>query len=211
MKKFAHYCSGGASRVIKFYEENSYDDFPFEFIFYDGSRSNVLEVLQKIGPNNTVLTLNNVNTDFKKSEISQLLSDTILFNLRKNNIDYLFCFGDRILKGTLINAYRNRIINFHPSLLPSFPGLKAIDQALNTSVQILGNSAHFIDDGVDTGPIIMQTVISRLNVKSYEDVLEMQLPMLKRIWELLSKEEISVNNNLVQFNCNVPKIKFTSI
>ena len=100
---------------------------------------------------------------------------------------------------------------FHPSLLPAFPGVKSIDKALNYSVQILGNTAHFIDEGIDTGPIIMQSVISRAYFKCYEDVLSLQLKMLKKIWSLLEKDKIRVTKNKVTIDEVTNKNTFFSI
>ncbi len=65
----------------------------------------------------------------------------------------------RILGSRFISAFRNRIINIHPSLLPAFPGVDAQKQALDYGVKITGCTTHFIDEGTDTGPIIMQAAI----------------------------------------------------
>lgn len=65
-----------------------------------------------------------------------------------------------ILSPKFIAAYKNRIINVHPSLLPSFAGLDAQTQALEYGVKIAGCTTHFIDEGTDTGPIIMQAAVA---------------------------------------------------
>lgn len=62
----------------------------------------------------------------------------------------------QLLSPEFIARWPNRIINVHPALLPSFPGLDAIGQALDHGVQITGVTVHFVDDGVDTGPVILQ-------------------------------------------------------
>ena len=69
----------------------------------------------------------------------------------------------RLLTPYFISKFRNRIINIHPALLPSFPGLKAQKQALDYGVKITGCTTHFIDEGTDTGPIILQSAIQILN------------------------------------------------
>jgi phosphoribosylglycinamide formyltransferase-1 len=99
-----------------------------------------------------------------------------------------------------LNNYKNRIVNFHPSILPSFPGLMAIDQALASGVQFLGNTAHIINKGIDTGPIIMQSVLKRQAYSKYEDVLNLQIPMLEKIWLLLDGDNLEVGENFVQIN-----------
>jgi phosphoribosylglycinamide formyltransferase-1 len=65
----------------------------------------------------------------------------------------------RILSSEFVNLYRLRIMNIHPSLLPAFPGLNAQRQALEYGVKITGCTVHFIDEGVDTGPIILQRAV----------------------------------------------------
>jgi len=55
-----------------------------------------------------------------------------------------------------VARFRNRIVNIHPALLPSFPGLDAIGQALEAGVEVTGVTVHFVDEGVDTGPVIVQ-------------------------------------------------------
>jgi phosphoribosylglycinamide formyltransferase-1 len=61
-----------------------------------------------------------------------------------------------LLSAALVARFRNRIVNIHPALLPSFPGLDAIGQALDAGAEITGVSVHFVDEGVDSGPVIMQ-------------------------------------------------------
>ena len=61
-----------------------------------------------------------------------------------------------ILSPGLIDRFRGRIINVHPSLLPAFPGVRSIEQALEYGVQVTGVTVHFVDEGVDSGPIIKQ-------------------------------------------------------
>ena len=55
-----------------------------------------------------------------------------------------------------VQRFRNRVVNVHPALLPDFPGLDAIGQALEAGVEVTGVTVHFVDEGVDTGPAIMQ-------------------------------------------------------
>ena len=62
----------------------------------------------------------------------------------------------RVLSGELVAAFRNRILNIHPSLLPAFPGANAVEQALHHGVKMTGVTVHFVDEEVDHGPIIAQ-------------------------------------------------------
>ena len=65
----------------------------------------------------------------------------------------------RVLPPTFVQAYRGNILNIHPSLLPAFTGLQAQKQALVKGVKYTGCTVHFVDEGMDTGPIIAQTVV----------------------------------------------------
>ena len=65
----------------------------------------------------------------------------------------------RILTPVLINAFPMRIINIHPSLLPSFPGLNVQKKAIEHGARFSGATVHFVDQGVDTGPVIIQAVV----------------------------------------------------
>jgi phosphoribosylglycinamide formyltransferase-1 len=69
----------------------------------------------------------------------------------------------RVLKGDFLRAFEGRIINIHPSLLPSFPGLEAWKQALDHGVKATGCTVHFVDAGVDAGPIIGQQTVPVLD------------------------------------------------
>jgi phosphoribosylglycinamide formyltransferase 1 len=62
----------------------------------------------------------------------------------------------QLLSAEFVGRFRNRIVNVHPALLPSFPGLDAIGQALEAGVEVTGVTVHFVDEGVDTGPVILQ-------------------------------------------------------
>jgi phosphoribosylglycinamide formyltransferase-1 len=69
----------------------------------------------------------------------------------------------RVLKGTFLRAFEGRIVNIHPSLLPSFPGLEAWRQALDYGIKVTGCTVHFVDAGVDAGPIIGQQTVAVLD------------------------------------------------
>jgi phosphoribosylglycinamide formyltransferase-1 len=80
--------------------------------------------------------------------------------LRDAGVDLVVLAGFmRILKGDFLRAFEDRVVNIHPSLLPSFPGLEAWRQALDYGVKVTGCTVHFVDAGVDTGPIIVQEAV----------------------------------------------------
>jgi phosphoribosylglycinamide formyltransferase-1 len=65
----------------------------------------------------------------------------------------------RILKGDFLKAFANRVVNIHPSLLPAFPGLEAWKQALDYGVKVTGCTVHYVDQGIDSGPILGQETV----------------------------------------------------
>jgi phosphoribosylglycinamide formyltransferase-1 len=84
----------------------------------------------------------------------------ILEILKQYDIDLLLLAGYfQLLGSKIIEAYRNRILNIHPSLLPSFKGLHAQKQALEYGVKVAGCTVHFVDEGLDSGPIILQSCV----------------------------------------------------
>jgi phosphoribosylglycinamide formyltransferase-1 len=92
------------------------------------------------------------------------LDNALLDVLARSSTDVLLLAGFmRILGSDVINAYSNRIMNIHPALLPSFKGLHAQKQALDYGVKITGCTVHFVDEGMDSGPIILQKSVPVLD------------------------------------------------
>ncbi|MGI5891611.1 MAG: phosphoribosylglycinamide formyltransferase [Bacillota bacterium] len=76
----------------------------------------------------------------------------------------------RILSAAFLDRFPNRVVNIHPALLPSFPGLHAQEQAFAYGVKVSGCTVHFVDTGVDSGPIIAQTCVPVLESDTIEDL-----------------------------------------
>ena len=102
----------------------------------------------------------------------------ILEELHIHGVEFIILAGYmRLIGSTLLGEYSHRIVNIHPSLLPAFPGKDAIGQAFKAKVKETGVTIHYVDEGMDTGPIIAQEVVPILNGDT-KDILQ------KRIQEL---------------------------
>jgi len=80
----------------------------------------------------------------------------------------------RIISPEFVKKYKNKIINIHPALLPAFPGLDSQKQALDYGAKVSGCSVHFVDSGMDTGPVIIQAVV-KVNEKDTEESLSKRI------------------------------------
>lgn len=90
----------------------------------------------------------------------ELYEEEVLRTLRKHGSELVLLAGYmRILGKTLLSAFRNRILNIHPALLPAFPGLHAQRQAFDHGVKAAGCTVHFVDETLDCGPIILQRCV----------------------------------------------------
>ena len=92
-----------------------------------------------------------------KTKLEPELEDHAAKLLRDAGADLIALAGYmRVLKPPMLRTFAGRIMNVHPSLLPAFPGLRAWEQALKHGVKVTGCTVHFVDEGVDSGPIILQ-------------------------------------------------------
>lgn len=96
---------------------------------------------------------------------------TFIEELQRAKVELIALAGFmRVLKGEFLRTFEGRIINIHPSLLPSFPGLEAWKQALDHGVKVTGCTVHFVDAGVDSGPIIAQQTVPVLESDTPESL-----------------------------------------
>ena len=99
-----------------------------------------------------------------RTKLDEEAENAYIQALREAKVDLIVLAGFmRVLKGDFLRAFEGRIINIHPSLLPSFPGLEAWKQALEAGVKVTGCTVHFVDAGVDSGPIIGQQTVPVLD------------------------------------------------
>ena len=83
----------------------------------------------------------------------------------------------QLLSDDFLGRFPNRVINVHPALLPAFPGIRAVEQALDYGVKVFGVTVHFVDGGVDTGPVILQRAIELPDARDPEQVTELLRPI----------------------------------
>lgn len=108
----------------------------------------------------------------------------------------------KIVTPVLINAYQNRMMNIHPSLLPAFPGLDAQKQALEWGVKLAGCTVHFVTEGVDEGPIIIQAAVPVLDEDTPETlavrILEQEHRIYPRAVQLYAEGRLQVEGRCVR-------------
>ncbi len=109
----------------------------------------------------------------------------------------------RILSPEFIKKYKNSILNIHPAILPAFPGLDAQKQAINYGVKYSGCTVHFVDDGVDTGPIIVQALVRVKNDDTEEALTKRILAKEHKAYpeavRLVAQKKIKVVGRKVKF------------
>jgi len=137
----------------------------------------------------------------------------VLRVLRENNIEFIVLAGFmRILSPVLLDAYINRIINIHPALLPSFPGLHSQKQALDYGVKVSGCTVHFVDKGVDTGPIILQAVVPVFSEDDEdslsERILKYEHRLLPRALDLATRGRLRVRGRRVLVDDEIPEVQY---
>ncbi len=151
-------------------------DGEIKIVISDNRNAYALERAKRNGIDTLVVPY----VEFKnKNEYEQV----IIENIDNNSIDLIVLAGYmRILSSSFVKKYRYRIINIHPALLPSFPGLDAQRQAIEYGVKVSGCTVHFVDEGVDTGPIILQKAVE---VKESDDIDSLSKRILKYEHKLL--------------------------
>ena len=133
----------------------------------------------------------------------------IISTLRKYNVtptNGLVCLAGfmRIISPHFIKEYKNKILNIHPALLPAFPGLDAQKQAIEFGVKYSGCTVHFVDEGVDTGPIIIQGIVEIGNKDTEKTLTKKILIKEHEIYpkavELFAKKKLSIKGRRVRIS-----------
>ena len=131
----------------------------------------------------------------------------IISTLRKYKVtptNGLVCLAGfmRIISPHFIKEYKNKILNIHPALLPAFPGLDAQKQAIEFGAKYSGCTVHFVDEGVDTGPIIIQEIVKISNNDTEKTLTKKILAKEHEIYpkavELFAKKKLSIKGRRVK-------------
>ena len=148
---------------------------------------------------------NNIETEyinFKSFKNRENYDKKIVECLKEKDVDLVVLAGYmRILSSHFIEMYKNRIMNIHPALLPSFPGLHAQKQAVEHGAKISGCTVHFVDEGVDSGPIILQKAVEVSDDDTEESLAERILKEEHQIYpqaiQLFSEDRLAIKGRRV--------------
>ena len=165
------------------------------------SNAKGLAIAKKMGVQTAVI-------DSSKYKGKRLQFDKeIIATLRKYNVtptNGLVCLAGfmRIISPYFIKEYKNKILNIHPALLPAFPGLDAQKQAIEFGAKYSGCTVHFVDEGVDTGPIIIQEIVKIGNKDTgkilTKKILAKEHEIYPKAVELFAKKKLSIKGRRVK-------------
>ena len=127
---------------------------------------------------------------------------SLVYELKRHRVDLVCLAGFmRILSPLFVRSFPNRILNIHPSLLPAFPGLRPQRQALEYGVRFSGCTVHFVDEGVDSGPILLQAAVPVLESDDEESlaarILAEEHRLYPRAIEMLVRNEVRLEGRRV--------------
>jgi len=151
----AVFCSGSGTNLQAIIDAHKRGDVKsdLKLVVSDVSSCLALERAKKAG----IKTLIVERKDFKSKEDFEA---EIIKNLKKEKIDLIVLAGYmRLISADFINQYKNKILNIHPALLPSFKGTQGIKDAFEYGVKVTGPTVHFVTQDMDAGPIILQGAI----------------------------------------------------
>ena len=139
----------------------------------------------------------------KKYATKQAFEAAIIEQLDLHHVELVLLAGFmRILSPQFINRFPTRIMNIHPALLPAFPGLDAQQQALDYGVKVSGATVHFVDEGMDSGPIVLQEAVpveEDDNVASLsERILHLEHRLYVRAVRLYCEDRIHIEGRAVK-------------
>lgn len=137
-----------------------------------------------------------------KPDSRETYDRALLDMLEKRNVELVLLAGYmKIVTAVLVNAYANRMMNIHPSLLPSFPGLDVQKKAIDWGCKVAGCTVHFVTEGVDEGPIILQAAVPILDNDTSETlaarILVQEHKIFPRAVQLFAEGRLCVDGRRV--------------
>jgi phosphoribosylglycinamide formyltransferase-1 len=193
--KIALFASGSGSNVQAIAEAIQQGDIPAEIVLLVCDQPNAYVIKRA-----EQLKIPVFSFKAKDYASKEAFEEEIVNNLQKAGVEFIFLAGYmRLIGHTLLEAYSERIVNIHPSLLPAFPGKDAVGQALAAKVKISGVTIHFVDEGMDTGPIIEQQSV-RISDEDNRETLQAKIQklehefypkVLKQLVTKSAKEEVN--------------------
>ncbi|WP_055070783.1 phosphoribosylglycinamide formyltransferase [Clostridium massiliamazoniense] len=203
MLRIAVLISGGGSNLLSIIDniESGYlDKIDLRYVISDRENAKGINIAKERGYNTIVLDMN---------EYGKKLSDEILKKLN-NKVDFIVLAGYlSILTGDIIKVFNNKIINIHPSLIPSFCGkgmygIKVHEAAIKKGVKYSGCTVHFVNDGVDEGKIIDQSIVKVYKEDTAKDlqgrILKEEHKLLPKVLKELSSKKSIEDYDLVTSN-----------
>ena len=198
MKRLAVFCSGSGTNLQAIIDAIRGKKLQaiLSLVISDRKNALALKRAKSAGIDTLVLTA-------RQYPSRKQYDQALLRVLKARKIDAVILAGFmRILGRPLVRAYRHRILNIHPALLPSFPGTTAVRDALEHGVQVTGVTIHFVDEGVDTGPILFQETVSVRPTDTektlHERIHRVEHHLYPRAIELLLQEKFRVVGRKVE-------------
>lgn len=132
-----------------------------------------------------------------RTKLDEVAEQAFVQRLNDAQVDLVVLAGFmRILKGEFLRAFANRVVNIHPSLLPAFPGLESWKQALDYGVKVAGCTVHFVDQGIDSGPILGQETVPVLADDTagtlHERIQQAERRLYPRVVKALAEGNVTV-------------------
>lgn len=154
--------------ILNFLKENNITDICPKIVISSKTEAEGLKKASKFGVPTRVVSNNSKGWDYDSRIIN------ILQEYDVNPENGLVCLAGymRLLSPEFVRKYKMRIMNIHPSLLPSFPGLNSQKKALDYGVKVTGCTVHFVDEGLDSGPVIAQKHVTVLDNDTFETLSE---------------------------------------
>ena len=166
--KIAVLCSGSGTNLQAIIDSVKSDYIPAEISIVISDKKDAYALTRAKESGIETIALN--AKDFKSRDD---FDKEIIRHLKKKNVELVVLAGYmRLLSPCFIREYKDRIINIHPALLPSFKGTHAVKDALEYGVKVTGATVHFVDEELDSGPIILQNAVEIKEGDTEETLLE---------------------------------------